>query len=83
MAMDKEQDALREAEPQPAGEQGFMLLGLIVTIAIILIVLSVAASKEAFTLRREREAESVRRANQYVRAIQLYYKKFGRYGEQQ
>ena len=79
MAMDKEQDALREAGPQPAGEQGFMLLGLIVTIAIILIVLSVAASKEAFTLRREREAESVRRANQYVRAIQLYYKKFGRY----
>jgi type II secretory pathway pseudopilin PulG len=56
-----------------------MLLGLIVAIAIILIVLSVAASKEAFTLRREREEESVRRANQYVRAIQLYYKKFGHY----
>jgi len=56
-----------------------MLLGLIVTIAIILIVLSVAASKEAFTLRREREEESVHRANQYVRAIQLYYKKFGHY----
>ena len=64
---------------QKAGEQGFMLLGLIVAVALILIVLSVAASKEAFTLRREREVESARRANQYVRAIQLYYKKFGSY----
>ena len=64
---------------QPAGEQGFMLLGLIVAVALILIVLSVAASKEAFTLRREREVGSARRANQYVRAIQLYYKKFGSY----
>jgi type II secretory pathway pseudopilin PulG len=64
---------------QKAGEQGFMLLGLIVAVALILIALSVAASKEAFTLRREREVESARRANQYVRAIQLYYKKFGSY----
>ena len=62
-----------------SGEQGFMLLGLIVAIAIILIMLSVAASKEAFTLRREREEESIHRANQYVRAIQLYYKKLGHY----
>jgi type II secretory pathway pseudopilin PulG len=77
--MDNRQGARREAGPQPAGEQGFMLLGLIVAIAIILIALSVAASREAFTLRREREAESVHRANQYVRAIQLYYKKFARY----
>jgi len=56
-----------------------MLLGLIVTVAIILIVLSVAAAKVAFSLRREREQESARRAKQYVRAIQVYYKKFGRY----
>jgi len=79
MVMGKEQGARRIAQPQPVGEQGFMLLGLIVVIAIILIVLSVAASKEAFALRREREAESVRRANQYVRAIYLYYKKLGHY----
>jgi type II secretory pathway pseudopilin PulG len=65
--------------PQPSTEQGFMLLGLIVAIALILIALSVAASKEAFTLHREREVESARRANQYVRAIQLYYRKFGTY----
>ena len=79
MKSDKAQTAGGKATPQPSGEQGFMLLGLIVAIALVLIALSVAASKEAFTLRREREVESARRANQYVRAIQLYYKKFGRY----
>jgi type II secretory pathway pseudopilin PulG len=79
MKSDKAQTAGGKAGPQPSGEQGFMLLGLIVAIALVLIALSVAASKEAFTLRREREVESARRANQYVRAIQLYYKKFGRY----
>jgi type II secretory pathway pseudopilin PulG len=65
--------------PEPAGEGGFMLLGLIVAIAIILMVMGVAASKVAFSLRREREEESARRANQYVRAIRLYYRKFKSY----
>jgi type II secretory pathway pseudopilin PulG len=60
---------------QPTAEQGYMLLGLIVAIALILLALSVAASKVAFSLRREREAESVRRANQYVRAIRVFYRK--------
>jgi type II secretory pathway pseudopilin PulG len=58
-----------------SGEQGFMLLGLIVAIFLILLTLSVAATSIAFSLRREREEEAVRRGNQYVRAIQLYYRK--------
>jgi type II secretory pathway pseudopilin PulG len=60
-------------------EEGFMLLGLIVAIFLILLALSVAAPKVAYELRREREVETVRRGNQYVRAIQLYYRKFGHY----
>jgi hypothetical protein len=56
------------------GEQGFMLLGLMVAIAIILLFLGVAASDAAFSLRREKELESARRADQYVRAIHLYWK---------
>ena len=63
--------------PQRAGEQGFMLLGLMVAIAIILLVLGVAASKAAFSLHRDREVESARRANQYVRAIRKFYLKNG------
>src|ERR1700678_3157685 len=60
-------------------EQGFMLLGLIVAIAIILLGLGVAASEAAFSIRREREVESARRANQYVRAIRKFYMKNGHY----
>jgi type II secretory pathway pseudopilin PulG len=56
-----------------------MLLGLIVAIAIILLVMGVAASKVTLSLHREREVESARRANQYVRAIRVYYRKFGHY----
>ena len=63
--------------PQRAGEQGFMLLGLMVAIAIILLFLGVAASKAAFSLHRDREVESARRANQYVRAIRKFYLKNG------
>jgi type II secretory pathway pseudopilin PulG len=66
-------------ERERASEQGFMLLGLIVAVALILLALSVAATSIAFSVHRQREAESVRRANQYVRAIQLYYKKFQTY----
>src|SRR5882757_7604601 len=60
-------------------EQGFMLVGLIVAIFFVLLALSVAAPKVAQQLRREREVEAVHRGNQYVRAIRLYYKKFGHY----
>jgi type II secretory pathway pseudopilin PulG len=60
-------------------DDGKMLLGLIVMIAIILFTLAIAAPKVALALRRDREELAVDRANQYVRAIQLYYRKFGRY----
>jgi type II secretory pathway pseudopilin PulG len=61
------------------GEQGFMLLGVIVLIFLVLLALSVAAPKVAQDLRRDREVEAIHRGNEYVRAIQLYYKKFGHY----
>ncbi len=61
------------------GEEGFMLVGLIVAIFFILLVLSVAAPKVAQELRREQEVEAVHRGNQYVRAIRLYYRKIGHY----
>lgn len=58
-------------------EQGYMLVGLIVAIFLILLALGVAAPKVARDLRREREVEAEHRANQYVRAIRLYYLKNG------
>ena len=65
--------------PKPAPEEGFALIALVVAIFVILLFLSIAAPKVARDLRRERELEAIQRGNQYVRAIQLYYKKFGRY----
>ena len=79
MKQTKEQATRDEAASRKDGEQGFMLLGLIVLIAIILIGLGVAASEVAFSLRREREVESARRADQYVRAIRKFYIKNHRY----
>jgi type II secretory pathway pseudopilin PulG len=61
------------------GEQGFLLLGLIVAIFLILLALGVAAPRAAHELRREREVEAVRRGNAYVRAIEVYYLKMGNY----
>jgi len=69
----------REAESLDESEQGYMLLGLIVAIAIMMLWLGVAASEAARSLRREREVESARRANQYVRAIRKFYLKSQRY----
>ena len=66
--------------PHPSSpEDGFLLLGLIVAIAIILITLAIAAPTVARSLRRDKELEAVHRGNQYVRAIQLYYRKLGHY----
>jgi type II secretory pathway pseudopilin PulG len=67
------------AEIERHEERGFMLVGLIVAIFFVLLALSVAAPKMAQQLRREREVEAVHRGNQYVRAIRLYYRKFGHY----
>ena len=59
-----------------ASDSGFTLLAVVVMTAIVLIALSVAAPIVAHDLRRDREVEAMNRANQYVRAIQLYYRKF-------
>ena len=53
-----------------------MLLAVIVMVALLLIALSVAAPVVARQLRRDKEIESQHRMEQYVRAIQLYQRKF-------
>ncbi len=53
-----------------------MLLAVVVMVALLLIALSVAAPVVARQLQREKEVESQHRMNEYVRAIQLYQRKF-------
>jgi type II secretory pathway pseudopilin PulG len=61
------------------GEEGFILLAVIFFTLMVLIALAVAAPKMAADIQRDRELETVHRGKQYVRAIKMYYKKFGAY----
>ena len=61
------------------GDEGFALIVLVVAIFVMLLFLGVAAPLVARDLQREKELESVHRANQYIRAIQLYYRKYNHY----
>jgi type II secretory pathway pseudopilin PulG len=61
------------------GEQGYMLLAMIVMVTLVLIALAAAAPVVARDLRRDKEVESAHRAEQYVRALRLYYRKFKTY----
>jgi type II secretory pathway pseudopilin PulG len=67
------------SEDRRESEDGFLLVGLIVAIFLVLLALGVAAPKMSEALKRDREVEAVHRGNQYMRAIRLYYRKFGHY----
>ncbi|MEG9432342.1 type II secretion system protein [Terriglobus sp. ADX1] len=70
---------LKPVRKHSAGEEGYLLLGLVVVCFLLLLVLGVAAPRVAKELERDREVESEHRAQEYVRAIQLFYKKNSRY----
>src|SRR5581483_7068882 len=60
-------------------ESGFVLLAVIFLAIVLLISLAIAAPKIATSIQREKDIETIHRGEQYKRAIQLYYKKFGSY----
>jgi type II secretory pathway pseudopilin PulG len=64
--------------PRPS-EGGYMLVAVMFMLAILIISLAIAAPAVKTELLRDREIETMHRGKQYVRGIQLYYKKFGRY----
>src|ERR1700726_5121355 len=61
------------------GQSGYSLLMVVFLVATMLIFATVVAPNLLTQGRRERETETVWRGNQYVRAIGLYYRKFGKY----
>ncbi len=65
--------------PHAHGEDGFILIAVLFLVALLLIGLAVAAPRMAKSIQRDNEIEAVHRGEQYKRAIQLYYRKFGRY----
>lgn len=72
-----------DSNATPAGshpdDAGFMLVFVILLTSLLLIALAVAAPIMARSLRRDKELESAHRAQQYVRALRLYYRKFKTY----
>jgi len=55
------------------------MLVILLMLALLAIALVEAAPSVAVQVRREQEEELIHRGNQYVRAIRLFYRKFGRY----
>lgn len=65
--------------PRKASEQGFILLAVLILLAVFIIAMAVAAPRIAASIQRDREVETMERGKQYIRAIQLYYRKFNAY----
>ncbi len=61
------------------GEEGYILLGVLILLAIFIIAMAVAAPKIAYDIQRDHDIETMERGKQYIRAIQLYYRKFNAY----
>src|SRR4051812_2485915 len=66
----------RSVRPKDAG---YILIFVIFTVTLIVIGLAAGIPAIRGQIKRDHEEELVHRGNQYVRAIQLYYRKFGRY----
>lgn len=60
-------------------EEGFVLLSVLILLVIFVIAMSVAAPRIAASIQRDRDVETMERGKQYIRAIQLYYRKFNAY----
>ncbi len=61
------------------GEQGYILLTLLLFVTLLIISMAVVVPEITFQVKREREEEMIHRGVQYSRAIRRYVKKFGRY----
>ena len=61
------------------GEEGYLLVGVIFLMALLILSLSIAIPRVRQDIQRQRDIETMHRGKQYIRAIQLYYRKFGAY----
>ena len=57
-------------------EQGYMLGALTLMVALLVLSMAVALPKVREEIQRDQEIEAMHRGQQYVRAIQLYYRRF-------
>jgi type II secretory pathway pseudopilin PulG len=60
-------------------EDGYVLVAVIFMMVILILSLSVAIPKVREDIQRDRDEETMQRGKQYIRAVQLYYRKFNAY----
>jgi len=60
-------------------EEGYILVAVIFMMVILILSLAVAVPRVRESIQRDRDEETMQRGKQYIRAIQLYYKKFNAY----
>jgi type II secretory pathway pseudopilin PulG len=63
----------------PPGEEGYILVAVVFMTAILVLALAVAIPRTRESIQRDREMETMQRGKQYIRAVQLYYRKFHSY----
>ena len=56
-----------------------MLVVVIFMMAMLILSLSIAIPRVRESIQRDREEETMQRGKQYIRAVQLYYRKFNAY----
>jgi len=61
------------------GEEGYVLIAVVFMTVVLVLSLAVAIPRMAEQVRRDREQETIERGKQYIRAVQLYYRKFHAY----
>jgi type II secretory pathway pseudopilin PulG len=69
----------RSIRPVGRHEEGYILAGVVILLAVFMIMISVAVPKIRADIRRDQELETMHRGQQYVRALQLYYRHFHHY----
>lgn len=60
-------------------EAGYVLLAVLFLTVVLLVSLAIAAPKIARSIQRDKDLETIHRGEQYRRALQLYYRQFGKY----
>lgn len=73
MAVSRQHSVARSAE------EGYVLAAVIILLAVMMLFLAAAMPVVRRDIRRDQEVETMRRGQQYIRAVQLYYRRFRRY----
>lgn len=69
----------RQSRLRAPQEDGYVLTVAVFAVAILVLSLSIALPKLRQEIQRDQEIETMHRGKQYIRAIQLYYRRFHAY----